>query len=666
MATKRNAKNPRANAGAPATTRKAGRMFADTPKPKAIADPLDVDAPAARAARGRTNTATTTPHPPASRTTATPPPQHHDERTAMNRILLVDLGERELKNRQKLRAERQSLLSLKDSASTSGGQNIVQSARVAEIDRLLQSDVTVDPFYRKVAETQQQIDWDDLDGRLAHEYGLFGSQRMANGAFEGLELNEREIAGIAGLLQVDGYTDFDIKRPQGFVQRISTAQGEYRANRALFDAAFTQLSQQYVVTLKSQIEAGLIDADIVGSEWPRANPESRRGITADNPFKPSLNESVAALSARNIAALVRRLASSGVSANDSWLASRIQNGYEMQAGVIDGAPISSTEISLPEFDDATDTVAVQENLFGAQAVAFAASCEDMNMPQVVEKIVDLFRTGLLPVSRGKAGDYLYAYLKKAGERMTQGERLDLYRQVLGRNEGDPNTPANVEFKELWLRFVAAVSSFARQLSVDRIMRSQVPIAVSQEQVRKAGRDLAANLSVHSFGIVRFAAAELQQTILEYRDLLSDAELRACFGARDMWQVMDQVNANYLGGPRNTHRHRTQARSSAVIIRWLAKHPDRISGRYGEVISINALTNSQMRGSEQPMVDPNDWDLVQACEQWLAVGGVQDDSIERYAQSSESPTITSRPIENRGIPQAARDVLDSAGISLPGM
>lgn len=584
----------------------------------------------------------------------------------MNRILLVDLGERELKNRQKLRAERQSLLSLQDTAATSGGQNLVQSARLAEINRLLQADATVDPFFRKVAETQQQLDWDKLDGRYAHEYGLFGSQRMAHGAFEGLEINEREIAGIAGLLQVDGYTDFDVKRPQGFVQRISTAQGEYRANRALFDAAFAQLSQQYAVSLKSQIDAGLIDADIVGSEWPGENPESRRGITADKPFRPALDETVAALSARNIAALVRRLASSGVSANDSWLASRIQNGYEMQSGVIDGAPISSTEISLPGFDDASDQVAVQENLFGAQAVAFAASCEDMNMPQVVEKIVDLFRTGLLPISRGKAGDYLYAYLKKAGERMTQGERLDLYRQVLGRNEGDPGMASNTEFKELWLRFVAAVSSFARQLSVDRMMRSQVPIAVSQEQVRKAGRDLAANLSVHSFGIVRFAAAELQQTILEYRDLLSDAELRACFGARDMWQVMDQVNANYLGGPRNTHRHRTQARSAAVVIRWLAKHPDRISGRYGEVISINALTNPQMRGSEQPMVDPNDWDLVQACEQWLAVGGVQDDSIERYAQSSESPTITSRPMENRGIPQVARDVLDSAGISLPGM
>jgi hypothetical protein len=212
-----------------------------------------------------------------------------------------------------------------------------------------------------------------------------------------------------------------------------------------------------------------------------------------------------------------------------------------------------------------------------------------------------------------------------------------------------------------------VSAFGRQLSVDRLLRSQVPISVSQEQVRKAGRDVAANLSVHSFGIVRFAAAELQQTILEFRDLLSDAELRSCFGARDMWQVMDQVNANYLGGPRNTHRHRTQARASAVVIRGLANHSDRLAGRYGEVISVNALTNPQMSGSDQPMVTPNDWDLVQACEQWLAVGGVQEASIEQYSQSSESPVITSRPLEGgNSLPPEARAVLDQAGISLPGM
>jgi hypothetical protein len=592
----------------------------------------------------------------------------HDERTAMNRILLVDLGEREHKTREELRGRQLKLESLLKNEAL-GGLNASQTRELARIKATLASDLTADPFYQVVAATILQRDWKDLaaKGEFVHEYGLLGSQRMANGPLEALETREREIAGIAGILQVDNHVEAT-RDTGGLVRHISTAQGEYRANRALFDAAFAQLSSQYPVTLQSQIDAGLIDADIIGCEAPGGDPGERRDpVSTDRAFRPSGSDKVCALSGRNVAALVRRLAATGVTANDPWLASRIQNGYDMQAGVIEGAPISSTEISLPEFDDATDQVAVRENLLGAQAVAFAAHCEDMNMFGVVEKVVDLFRMGLLPISRGKAGDYLYGYLKKSAERMTQNERLDLYRQVLGRHEGDPALPGNPEYKELWLRFIAAVANFGRQLSVDKMLRAQVPIAVSQEQVRKSGRDLAANLSVHSFGIVRFAAAELQQTILEYRDVLSDAELRACFGARDMWQVMDQVNANYAGGPRNTHQHRTQARSSAVIIRWLANHSDRLAGRYGEVISVNALTNPQLSGSDQPMVAPNDWDLVQACEQWLAVGGVQESSVEQYSQSVESPVITSRPIGNGGgLPPEARAVLDQAGISLPGL
>lgn len=626
---------------------------------------------ATRAPAPRSSPPAPPPDPPRPATgTSSKTTKHPNVRIAMNRILLVDLGEREHKTREALRGRKLKFESILANKNLDG-LNQAQQREYEAIKRTLASDATADPFYQVVAETVRQRPWAELaavdDFDFVHLYGLLGSQRVPANLLEPLTDGEREIAGIAGLLQLDNHVE--ATRDKGtLVRHVSTAQGEYRANRALFDATFKQLSAQYTVSIQSQIDAGLIDGDIIGCEAPGGDPNERRDpASTDRPFRPSGNDKVCALSARNVAATVRRLAATGVTANDPWLTSRIQNGYDMQAGVIEGAPISSTEISLPEFDEATDQVAVRENLLGAQAVAFAAHCEDMNMFQVVEKCVDLFRTGLLPISRGKAGDYLYGYLKKSAERMSQNERLDLYRQVLGRNEGDPSTPGNPEFNELWLRFIAAVSNFGRQLSVDRMLRTTVPIAVSQEQVRKAGRDLAANLSVHSFGIVRFAAAELQQTILEFRDVLSDPELRACVGARDMWQFIDQINANYLGGLRNTHQHRTQARSSAVVIRWLANHSDRLSGRYGEVISVNALTNPQLTGSDQPMLNPNDWDLVQACEQWLAVGGVQEASIEQYSQSVESPVIPSRPVGGgNGLPAEARALLDQHGISLPGL
>lgn len=688
----------------------------------------------------------------------------------MKRILLVDLGERELKKRQELRARQQVLETIAKTAETSGGLSNRQREELDGIRKKLARDTVIDPFYRLVAATHQQQDWSELerDNSFVHEYGLMGSQRMLGNLLDPLEKNEREIASICGLLQIDGHTDAD--RP-GFVQHISQAQGEYRRHRMLFDAVFEALSQRYQVSLKSQVDAGLIDAAIVGCVDPGGDPDSRReildhavvksnavaaakaatgraaeaenvaslakksaqalmGVAKDKQaalvaaekasprdakavtaakkaltaatkaadaageeakaatavakeaqaiareakaeasdshimaaihstqagFEPSLAESVSALSGRNVAAVVRRLATDGVDANDAWLASRIQNAYDMQTGVVDGAPPSSMDIVLPDLDAATDIEIVRENLNAVQAIYFAYMLEEMRLPQVVERIVELFRGGLLPLGRGKAGDYLFKYYKRAVDRITEGERRDLYMRVFGAPGGDPdaNQP-NREFNELWMRFLSAVSSFGRQLTVDRLLRSNIPVAVSQEQVRKAGRDLAANLSLHGYGIAYFAATELQTMIREYVEKLSDPELRSAFGARDMWQVVDQVNANYLGGARNTHRYRTQARAGAVIIRWLANHHERLGGRYGEVISLAALTNPQLRGSDQPTVEPNDWDLLQACEQWLAVGGVQDDYIEQYAQPAESPVITSRPID---MPAFAREAIDS--------
>lgn len=596
---------------------------------------------------------------------------NHRAENTMNRILLVDLGERELKERQNLRARRQVLKTIIENAPTSGGASVDQLSELAAIEEKLGSDITVDPFYRRVVETYTQRSWEDLADATAgaaaktsarntdyvHKYGLIGSQRTPDNFLDHLQRAEREIAGICGLLQLDGTTDASRR---GFVQKVSAAQGEYREYRELFDAAFDQLSRQYRVTLRSQVDARLVDGGVYGCIVPGGDPRKRSASDSDN--VPSMPDKVCALSGRNVAAVVRKLAADGVSANDPWLASRIDNAYEMQSGAVNGAPPSSLEISLPDLEEAVDVEIVRENLDAAQAIYFAYQLEEARMPQVVEKIVDLFRSGLLPLSYGKTGDYLYGYYKKAGERITEGERRDLYMRAFGAPGGDPsmNQP-NREFNELWLRFISAVSSFGRQLNVDRMFRSQIPLAVSQEHVRKAARDLAASLSRNCYGIAYQFSKELKTLIIEFRDLLSDQEIRGAFGARDMWQVIDQVNANYLGGARNSHRYRTQARAGAVIIAWLTQNHQRLTNRFDEVISINALMNPQLRGSDKPMETPTDWDLLQACEQWLAVGGVQDQRVEEYAQPVESPTITSKPIE---MPQIARDVLDSAGISLP--
>ena len=476
-----------------------------------------------------------------------------------------------------------------------------------------------------------------------------------------------------------------------FIKKVTEARGEYRQNEPLFNAAYKTFQRRYEVTLQSQIDKGLVDADVIGCVTPGGlinqdpkhpdNENYRRNTKGElSPldgvqWEPAPADKVNVVSARNIAAVVRKLVNDRVTADDPWISSRLESAYNMQTGVVGGAPPSALEIMLPDLEEAVDIEIIAENLNAVQAIYFAYQLDEMRLFQVVERIVDLFRQGLLPLGRGDVGDFLFNYYKKAAERITEGERRDLYMRMFGAPGGNPSGEPNRDFNELWLRFISAVSSFARQLTVERMLRNSVPMSVSQEQVRKAGRDLGANLSRNGYGIAYFAATELQQTIREFRDVLQDAEMRNAFGARDMWQVIDQVNSNYLGGARNTHRYRTQSRAGAVIIRWISNNVQRLANVGGPVIYIEQIVNPQLRaasGTNNPTVDPTDWDLVNACEQWLAVGGVQEQSIEQYSQPIEAPTMTSRPIE-----QMARDMLSGlggglngsgapAGASLPGL
>ncbi len=60
-------------------------------------------------------------------------------------------------------------------------------------------------------------------------------------------------------------------------------------------------------------------------------------------------------------------------------------------------------------------------------------------------------------------------------------------------------------------------------------------------------------------------------------------------ARDMWQVIDQVNVNYLGGTRNSHRYRTQSRAGAVTVGRISKKAPRPANIGGSAIEIEPIT-----------------------------------------------------------------------------
>jgi hypothetical protein len=307
---------------------------------------------------------------------------------------------------------------------------------------------------------------------------------------------------------------------------------------------------------------------------------------------------------------------------------------------------------------------VADNLRAMQALYFAAMLEEMKVFQVVDKLVELFQYGMLPLGKGTAGDMLYGYWKKSVNRLTEIERRNLYARAFGLPGGEAGGTPNREFDELFLRFVSGVSSFVRQFTVDELLRAKVALTVNTQQVQKAARDLAANLSLHGYGVAYFAATELQSQIKDAISVLGNQEIKGAYGARDMFQVIDQVATLELGGARNSIRCRTMANAGAVIIGWLAARANLLAspGRV-RILDLDVIRDENPRPlGVKATVDPTDRDLVDACEQWLAVTGTSGDRVQEYSQPSEAPMVTSSPIR---IPEVARELLETVGIKPNG-
>lgn len=259
---------------------------------------------------------------------------------------------------------------------------------------------------------------------------------------------------------------------------------------------------------------------------------------------------------------------------------------------------SQAVVDLPDLEVAADDRIVAENVRLMGPLIVSAMFDTLKVYAVVDKIVEHFLAGRLPIGSGGIGRELHDYVKDRADRMSENERRALYARTIGVLGGTPDATANNEFADLWLRFVSSVSAFVREREVDQVLQQPPPHRVSDEQLRQAARDLASALSVRSSGVAHAAVHELQQQMNVAVRLLSASEITSAYGVRDMWQVIDRVAQTELGGARNSSRFRALARAGAIITAWLA----------------NRVSNATPSGA------PSDGDLIDASELWLAETG----------------------------------------------
>ena len=264
--------------------------------------------------------------------------------------------------------------------------------------------------------------------------------------------------------------------------------------------------------------------------------------------------------------------------------------------------------------DDPDRNIVAENIRIMGPMILAALFEELKAFEVVDRIVEQFQRGALPIGTGNAGRKLHEYWRDAANRMSERERRDFHAIALGIVGGDPRGTANLAFHDLWLQFVSSAASFARKDEAG---------ATRLRRVRKAARDLAGNLSRHGVGPVRAAARRMQAQMDVMMSLLQDPEILNSYGARDMWQVVDRIAADALGGAKSSARHRRLATLGTTITAWLADNTGRIDRARGPLIDIEGACRPDAAPTRGPSRKPTDHDLVNACERWLADTGASE-------------------------------------------
>lgn len=318
---------------------------------------------------------------------------------------------------------------------------------------------------------------------------------------------------------------------------------------------------------------------------------------------------------------------------------------------ISGAPVfDSLELPPLQGDNGADTEIIPDNI-KAVSMVYAAYQLDvgMRMIDVVDRINEIFHNGQLPIGFDAGGRAIDDYNWSAEDRLNAVQRRSQYSRVLGMSGGDisKEVQANTQFDSLFMRFLSSLAEYDRQQRVSDIVERVRPRNLTSEYVRKAGRDLAANLSLYGWAATHFAARRLRQHIEEALNILKQPSVQKSYGATNLYQVIERVASLEFNSTPNIVKHRTMAEAGKQILDLVAKYAHVWSRSDGRPLFTentgSVYTDTTGYRTNQGEIDDADRDtFLSLTQQWLAVNGIKDAQVDKYSEPEISQYAPSIP------------------------
>jgi len=347
---------------------------------------------------------------------------------------------------------------------------------------------------------------------------------------------------------------------------------------------------------------------------------------------------------------------------------------------------------LPPLSDSTTGGGIDEiipdHIRGVGVLYAALQLEILGLFKVVDRNVEIFMNGQLPVANDLGGNALNAYYWNTVNRMSETARWMQYSRVLGAPGGEVSKEVapNTVFDETFVRFLSALSEYDRQQRVDDLLKNGRGLTLNAEHIRKAGRDLAANCTLYGYGYTQFAAKRLQLHIQAALNLLKLPDIQQAWGVQNAWQVIERVSSQEFHTTPNVVKYRTMAESGKKILDLVAAYPSAwtstsdkplFADPQNEVSALLVAVTMQVNpalapahalaapgGAAAPQGITPDIDadgkaqFMRHTEYWLAVNGIKDQAVADSAQPADTastPSIPSMDGSNGSSPDLAGQI-----------
>jgi len=430
-------------------------------------------------------------------------------------IQFIDIEQREVDARQKLRNDIDKLDARRKKLGGLGAGDVAEFERLKGLREALENNAKIDPLFAVVRWSFASDNGDVRPVKIDHRNGrIVLADGSAVAAGTGAISQLIRIALTLGFLQATGVPLPPIRGDEGSVWPIR----EHANFSGYSEAFFSAIGR---VAGNFEIARAVLP---ILAEQGDLKHDNREPVVSTLEF----------------ATVVNKLIARGVKATDPHLRRYIDDTLDSVQDVDEDRPYHELGINLPNLE--TQAASYREDhvrLFAP--VIFAAMFDELKAFHALDWLVEMSQQGEITVSRGKAGTQLYQYWRNAPNLMSEPERQHFYAMLLGNPSGAPGQPGNADFQDLWSRFVMTTCTLVRENRVDQLIRSSIPVAINQQQVKKAARDLVANMSSRGYGMAYYAAIDLQKQINQMIVLFSDPEIRAaCGGSPNMWGSIEYI------------------------------------------------------------------------------------------------------------------------------